>query len=82
MDKNIRGADPRTRAPETYTAPKRIAAEDEVADFIAALVRLVKPRRVLEVGTAYGHTSAKIGTALQANGFGELDTIDGNKSRS
>lgn len=76
LHENIRSADSRTRAPESYTAPAQPAAEDEVADFIAALIRLTKPRRVLELGTAFGHTSEKIGRALQENGFGELDTLE------
>jgi len=78
---NIRSADPRTRAVETYSAPAQPAAENEVADFIAALVKLVKPRRVLELGTAFGHTSEKIGRALQENGFGELDTLEIKRNR-
>jgi len=78
---NIRSADHRTRAVETYSAPAQPAAENEVADFIAALVRLVKPRRVLELGTAFGHTSKKIGLALQENGFGELDTLEIKRNR-
>lgn len=81
LHKNIRAADPRTRAAHTYSAPANIAAEDEVADFIAALIRLIKPRRVLELGTAWGHTSKRIGEALQENGFGELDTMDINEDR-
>lgn len=78
---NIRSADPRTRAPESYTAPAQPAAEDEVADFLAALVHLIKPRRVLELGTAFGHTAEKIGRALQRNGFGVLDTLEVNPAR-
>lgn len=81
LHKNIRSADPRTRAPETYSAPMQPAAEVEVAEFISALVNLVKPERVLEIGTAWGHTSRVIGEALARNGFGELDTLDINQSR-
>jgi len=73
---NIQSSDSRVRAPESYSAPAQPAAENEVADFIAALVKLVKPQRVLELGTAFGHTSEKIGQALADNGFGELDTLD------
>ncbi|MCA1800594.1 MAG: hypothetical protein LC650_04820, partial [Actinobacteria bacterium] len=81
LHENIRSADPRTRHPELYSAKARPSAEDEVAEFIAALVNLVKPNRALEIGTAFGHTSEVIGRALARNGFGELDTIDINESR-
>lgn len=78
---NIRSADPRTRRPDLYSAPAQPAAEHEVAEFIAALVNLIKPQRVLELGTAFGHTSQRIGRALASNGFGTLDTLDVNEHR-
>lgn len=78
---NIRSADSRTRLADTYSAPAQPAAEVEVAEFIAAIINLVKPLRVLELGTAFGHTSAVIGKALQRNGQGVLDTMDINETR-
>jgi len=78
---NIRSADSRTRLAESYTAPAQPAAEDQVADFIAAIINLTKPLRVLELGTAFGHTSFKIGQALKRNGVGILDTMDINETR-
>lgn len=81
LHKNIRSADPRTRNPEAYTAPAQPAAEDQVAQLLAALVTATRPRRVLELGTAFGHTSLAIATALKANGVGHLDTLDVNTTR-
>lgn len=81
LHEHIRSADPRTRGADTYSAPAQPAAEGEVADFIASLVRLTKPQRVLELGTAFGHTSAVIAEALVKNGFGHLDTVEKNHNR-
>lgn len=81
LHENIRSADPRTRGAHSYSAPAQPAAEDEVAQFIAALVRLIKPERVLELGTAFGHTAEVIGKALVDNGLGHLDTVERNQSR-
>lgn len=43
---------------------------------IYALVRALKPRHVLEVGVASGGTSTHILSALEANGDGDLYSID------
>lgn len=81
LHEHIRSADPRTRGADTYSAPAQPAAEDEVAQFIAALIRLIKPNRVLELGTAFGHTAEVIGNALAENELGFLDTVDRNQNR-
>jgi predicted O-methyltransferase YrrM len=81
LSENIRSADGRTNHPELYTAPAQPAAEDEVADFLYALVRLLKPDSVLETGTAFGHTAARICDALTDNGVGELLTMEAKASR-
>ncbi len=51
----------------------------EDAEFLYALVRLTKPRRVLELGTGYGISATFIAEALQANGTGLLLTVEPNK---
>jgi predicted O-methyltransferase YrrM len=53
-----------------------MAVELETADFLYALVRLLKPRLVLESGTGRGYASAFIGTALADNGYGTLITYE------
>jgi predicted O-methyltransferase YrrM len=52
--------------------------ETEVLDLLHVLVRLIKPERVLETGTWIGLSSCAIGTALVANGFGRLTTLEVN----
>lgn len=53
-------------------------AETEVLDLLHVLVRLIKPERVLETGTWLGLASCAIGSALVANGFGRLTTLEVN----
>jgi hypothetical protein len=51
-------------------------AEVEVLDFLYALVRMIKPNRLLETGTWLGRSAIAIGSALRDNGFGHLLTIE------
>lgn len=55
---------------------KAFEVEPEVQAFIAALIGAVKPRYVIETGSYEGTTAKTIGTALAAQGNGELDTMD------
>jgi predicted O-methyltransferase YrrM/D-alanine-D-alanine ligase-like ATP-grasp enzyme len=61
---------------ERYTMVDRVGAETEVLFFLKALVHLLKPDLVLETGTYRGATAGAIGTALAANGFGRLVTLE------
>ena len=45
-----------------------------------ALIRNLRPERVLVIGSRYGYVPAVIGLALQANGKGVLDFVDANYS--
>lgn len=81
LHQNIRSADPRANHPDAYTAPAQPAAEDEVADFLWGLTRLLHPDHVLETGTAFGHTAARIAQALQQNGHGVLHTLEPKPNR-
>jgi len=51
-------------------------AEVEVLDFLYALVRLVKPKVLLQTGTWLGWSACAIGAALRDNGFGRLTTLE------
>lgn len=73
---NINFSTPDARHPEAFSAPHEAGTEDEIADFLAATARLVKPDFVLETGTSRGDTSVKIAQALQQNGFGHLLTVE------
>ncbi len=50
----------------------------EDAEFLYALVRLVRPKVVLELGTGYGVASRFIVEALRENGKGRLWTVESN----
>ena len=50
----------------------------ETIEFLHALTRLVKPRRVLETRTWLGLSACAIGRALILNGFGHLTTLEVN----
>ena len=51
-------------------------AEVETLEFLYALVRLIKPRLVLETGTWRGFAAAAMGRALRENGRGKMVTIE------
>jgi predicted O-methyltransferase YrrM len=55
-----------------------ITADVETIEFLHALTRLVKPRRVLETRTWLGLSACAIGRALILNGFGHLTTLEVN----
>ena len=52
--------------------------ECEVGEFLHGLVRVVKPERILETGTRYGHAAAYLALGLRENGGGHLTTIEIN----
>jgi predicted O-methyltransferase YrrM len=79
---NIRATNSYVKDPHLYTSPAGPAAEDEVADLLAALIRTLKPRVVLETGTAFGHTAAVMAKALAENGNGRLITVEMDPTRA
>jgi len=78
---NLRSSDSRAVHPDKYSAPAGPAAEDEVADLLWGLTRLLHPDFVLETGTAWGHTALRIGQALRLNGHGRLYTLEITRQR-
>lgn len=58
--------------------------ECEVGEFLYGLVRVVKPKFVLETGTYYGHSAAYMAQGLKDNKRGSLVTmeIDAERIRS
>jgi len=52
------------------------SAEQEVSDFVYSLVRLIKPKFVLETGCYLGDTTYAIALALKDNKYGELRACD------
>lgn len=60
---------------EAYAAANRVPViQPEVAALLTVLGRLVRPSRVLEVGTAIGYSSILLAGLLEAGG--RLDTIE------
>jgi predicted O-methyltransferase YrrM len=61
---------------DLWSAPDDMSSECEVTDFLYSLVRLLKPKIVLETGCFLGATSGAIGHALKRNKYGRLITCD------
>lgn len=60
-----------------FPPPYRLMAVSlEEAEFLYALVRLLKPRVVLELGAGQGVSARFIAEALRANGAGELWSVE------
>lgn len=56
--------------------PFNWATEVEVFDFLYGFTRMIKPEKVLEIGTFEGDTAIAIGKALKENQLGHLVTLD------
>jgi predicted O-methyltransferase YrrM len=50
--------------------------EAETGEFLYGLLRVLKPKRVLETGSHVGVGAAYLGMALKKNKYGILDTIE------
>jgi predicted O-methyltransferase YrrM len=56
--------------------PENWATEIEVFDFLYGMVRMVKPEKILEIGTFEGDTAIAMAKGLRDNNFGHLITLD------
>ena len=52
------------------------AVEEETANFLYGITKMVKPLRFLEIGTFEGTSAGAIGQAMKENGHGKIWTID------
>ena len=59
-----------------YTSFNDAGIETETGEFLYAMVRLLKPKNVLETGTHWGVGASYMGQALKDNHDGHLDTIE------
>jgi len=57
------------------------SAEIEVGEFLHALVRLIKPDRILETGTYHGVASSYMAAALEENNKGAVVTVERSPQR-
>ena len=62
--------------PGLWWASDGQSTEREVITLVQAFIMALKPRRVIETGTAYGKMTSEIAYALHANGFGELVSLE------
>lgn len=62
--------------PGLWTAPDAQASELEVGEFMFGLVRLLKPKLVLETGCYLGHTTVQLARAMKLNQLGHLHVCD------
>lgn len=61
---------------KSYSSFNDAGVESEVGEFLYAMVRMLKPARVLETGTHHGVSAIYMGLALEHNHGGILDTIE------
>lgn len=59
-----------------YNAFNDAGVECEVGEFLYSMVRITKPKYVLETGTHWGIGASYMGLGLKDNGFGKLITIE------
>lgn len=62
--------------PDLWSAEDDEAAEVEVGDFLYGLVRLLKPKVLIETGTYTGATTERILEAMTKNKYGDLYSCD------
>lgn len=67
--------------PHLWSARDAEASEVEVGDFMFGLVRLVKPKVVLETGCYQGDTTLALVRAVESNGFGSVYSCDTDNTR-
>ena len=70
------GVNPLCQNDELWTARDEQSSEDEVNDFLYALVRLIKPQFIVETGCYLGDGTIAMAKALQKNGVGGMITCD------
>ena len=60
--------------PELWNAPDSASTETEVAQFLAAMCTMLRPRHAIETGAYKGYTTRAMGLALR--GVGHLDSLE------
>ena len=66
---------------ELFSSFEQGSVELEVMDFLYGLVRLFKPKRIMETGTHYGISAVALGIACQQNGFGKVVSIENDAGK-
>jgi predicted O-methyltransferase YrrM len=68
--------------PEWWHSTDGQSTELEVTELVAGFVRALQPEYVIETGTCVGQTAEAVGKALQANGHGQLVTLENEPDRA
>ena len=76
------GVNPLCPNDELWTTRDEQSSEDEVNDFLYALIRLIKPKFVVETGAYLGDGTIKIAQALKENGAGRIISCETEKDRA
>jgi len=71
-----RGINPLCPDDSLWTARDEQSSEDEVNEFLHALVRLIKPRHIVETGCYLGDATIAMARALKRNNAGVIITCD------
>lgn len=67
---------------ELFEAVDSQATESEYLHLLTSLVKVLKPRRVLETGTYNGHGTAVLARACRDNGLGFVDSVEADPGRA
>jgi predicted O-methyltransferase YrrM len=70
------GINPLCPNDELWTSRDEQSSEDEVAEFLHGLVRLIKPALIVETGCYLGDATLAMARALQKNNYGILKSCD------
>lgn len=60
----------------SFSAFNDAGVECEIGEFLNSMVRLLKPKNILETGTHWGMGASYLGMACRENGFGHVDTYE------
>lgn len=68
--------------PEWWHAWDEHSVEVETAEFLAALIGLIKPSYCIETGTAFGRAAQVMASQLQVNRHGYMHTLEVDRDRA
>jgi predicted O-methyltransferase YrrM len=76
-----KGVNPLCPNDRAWSARDEQSSEFEVNDFLFSLVRLIKPKFIVETGCYLGDGTIAMASGLRSNGFGQIITCDVDKNR-
>lgn len=76
-----RGVNPLCQNDELWSSRDEQGSEDEIAEFLYGLIRLIKPQFIVETGCYLGDGTIAMAKALKKNGVGTIITCDIDQKR-